>query len=180
MVRTRAELVAAWETGGPRPMILFYGHRYTKTPSRSCFSQFYDSPFSIDDETYKTSEHWMHAEKARLFGDMDTWRKIIDAPSPYIAKRLGRKVKPFDEATWRAHAMQIVIEGNLHKFRAHPDLREFLLSTRDAVIVEAAANDRIWGIGLAADDPAAADPRTWKGDNWLGFCLMAARDALRL
>jgi predicted NAD-dependent protein-ADP-ribosyltransferase YbiA (DUF1768 family) len=38
--------------------------------------------------------------------------------------------------------------------------------------------DRIWGIGLTADDPRAATPSTWRGLNLLGFALMAARDQL--
>jgi predicted NAD-dependent protein-ADP-ribosyltransferase YbiA (DUF1768 family) len=36
----------------------------------------------------------------------------------------------------------------------------------------------VWGIGLAADDPAATSAATWKGLNLLGFALMDARDEL--
>ncbi len=39
--------------------------------------------------------------------------------------------------------------------------------------------DRVWGIGLAADDAAAADPERWRGPNLLGFALMEARARLR-
>ena len=39
--------------------------------------------------------------------------------------------------------------------------------------------DRIWGIGLAADDPRAMHPEQWQGLNLLGFALMDARDALQ-
>jgi len=45
--------------------------------------------------------------------------------------------------------------------------------------VEASPVDRVWGIGLAADDEAASDPERWRGPNLLGFALMAARDRLR-
>jgi len=38
--------------------------------------------------------------------------------------------------------------------------------------------DAIRGIGLAAGDPRAADPRRWKGLNLLGFALMVVRDRL--
>lgn len=47
------------------------------------------------------------------------------------------------------------------------------------VLVEASPVDRIWGIGLATDDPRADDPGRWRGDNLLGFALMDARAALR-
>jgi predicted NAD-dependent protein-ADP-ribosyltransferase YbiA (DUF1768 family) len=45
--------------------------------------------------------------------------------------------------------------------------------------VEASPLDRVWGIGLAADDEAAGDPERWRGDNELGFALMSARARLR-
>ena len=36
----------------------------------------------------------------------------------------------------------------------------------------AATDATVWCIGLSADDPRAADPRQWRGDNLLGFALM--------
>lgn len=45
--------------------------------------------------------------------------------------------------------------------------------------MEASPTDRVWGIGLAADDPRAAHPSTWRGANLLGFALMEARSRLR-
>ena len=67
-----------------------------------------------------------------------------------------------------------------HKFGQHPALREFLLGTGDRVLVEASPMDRVWGIGLAADDERAADPARWRGLNLLGFALMEARGCARL
>ncbi len=66
----------------------------------------------------------------------------------------------------------------MHKFAAHDDLGLFLLNTGDRVLVEASPLDRIWGIGLAADDEAAFDPERWRGQNLLGFALMEARERL--
>ena len=36
----------------------------------------------------------------------------------------------------------------------------------------------IWGIGMAADDPKAGNPKLWNGLNLLGFALMEVRDRL--
>jgi hypothetical protein len=44
---------------------------------------------------------------------------------------------------------------------------------------EASPTDRIWGIGLAADDRRAADPTAWRGLGLLGSALMEAREQLR-
>ncbi len=68
--------------------------------------------------------------------------------------------------------------GSVHKFSAHEELRAFLLATGDRVLVEASPVDRVWGIGIAADDERAADPERWRGPNLLGFALMAARERL--
>ena len=54
----------------------------------------------------------------------------------------------------------------------------FRTRTGDAVLVEASPVDRIWGIGLAADDPRARDPSIWLGLNLLGFALMKVRAQL--
>ena len=70
----------------------------------------------------------------------------------------------------------IVVAGNRAKFARHPDLAAFLRGTAPRVLVAASPVDRIGGIGLAADDPRAADPATWRGLNLFGFALMQVRD----
>ena len=121
----------------------------------------------------------MMAQKALLFNDLEIFNQIIAAKSPAEAKALGRQVRQFDEATWNRQRSAIVVRGNLEKFRQHPDLQEFLLSTKERVLVEASPVDRIWGIGLAADSERAENPKQWQGLNLLGFALMEVRDLLR-
>ncbi|MGJ5203315.1 NADAR family protein [Bradyrhizobium sp. HKCCYLR20261] len=99
-------------------------------------------------------------------------------PGPSQAKKLGREVRGFDDARWTAHRFDIAVRGNVAKFGQNPPLGQWLRSTAEAVLVEASPVDRIWGIGLAADDPRARDPLTWLGLNLLGFALMKARAAL--
>ena len=72
-----------------------------------------------------------------------------------------------------------MVAGNLAKFEQHDDLRDYLLGTGDRVLGEASPVDRVWGIGLSRDDPAASDPSRWRGHNLLGFALMRVRDMLR-
>ena len=159
----------------------FYGHQPHPRGelTRSCLSQWFDAPFEIGGHKYLTAEHYMMAEKARLFADDVIEQKILEAPTPADAKRLGRKVRGFDAGTWSGHRFDIVVAGNVAKFSSTPALRRFLVETGDRVLVEASPVDRIWGVGLALDDPRVNDPRGWDGLNLLGFALMAARSEVQ-
>ena len=100
------------------------------------------------------------------------------AAPPGAAKAIGREVRNFDQQVWERHRFDIVVEGNLGKFGQHEALKEFLLGTSDRILVEASPVDRIWGIGLAADNADAENPNLWKGLNLLGFALMEVRNRL--
>lgn len=161
--------------------LFFWGHQPSKDSvvTKSCLSQWWVADFVVAGITYRSTEHWMMAEKARLFDDKATLARILAAKSPAEAKKLGREIQSFKPEAWEANKVGIVTTGNLHKFSQHKDLREFLLSTGDRVLVEASPVDAIWGIGLAADSPDAANPARWQGPNLLGFALMEVRDQLR-
>ncbi|MEU3859839.1 NADAR family protein [Streptomyces sp. NPDC028722] len=158
----------------------FWGHR-PRPDGRigaSCLSQWWPSPFVVDGAEYATAEHWMMAGKARLFGDAEAERRVLAAEHPAEAKKAGRLVRGFDDATWERDRFRIVVEGSVHKFAADENLLQYLLGTGDRVLVEASPVDPVWGIGLAADDDATADPQRWQGRNLLGFALMEARERL--
>jgi ribA/ribD-fused uncharacterized protein len=179
-IDSRDALVTALRAGAKVRYLHFWGHRARPDGqvSASCLSQWWPSPFTVDGVTYGTAEHWMMARKARLFGDREAERRALSAKHPSQAKKAGRLVRGFDEAIWERERFAIVVEGSVHKFTAHPDLRAFLLGTGDRVLVEASPVDRVWGIGLPASDEAATDPERWRGPNLLGFALMEARGRL--
>lgn len=164
-----------------REFLLFWGHRPSKDGriTKSCFSQWFPAPFNHEECHYPTAEHFMMTAKARLFGDDETARRVLEAPSPALAKKLGRQVRHFNEDTWRQRRLELVVEGNLLKFQQNPAMGEFLLATGGKVLVEASPTDRIWGIGLAQDDRRVKNPKQWKGLNLLGFALMEVREQLR-
>jgi ribA/ribD-fused uncharacterized protein len=72
----------------------------------------------------------------------------------------------------------IVYAGCRLKFSQNPELKEFLLSTSDMLLVEASPYDNIWGIGLNERDAFSIPPSQWPGQNLLGKCLMGVRGAL--
>ncbi|MER5428718.1 NADAR family protein [Streptomyces sp. NPDC002588] len=174
-------LVRAVRAGAAIKYLHFWGHkpRPDGRVGKSCLSQWWPSPFVVEGVGYATAEHWMMAEKARLFGDAEAETQALAAGHPSQAKKAGRLVRGFDEAIWQRERLRIVVEGSVHKFRSDPELTAFLLGTGERVLVEASPVDRVWGIGLAADDEAAGDPERWRGPNLLGFALMEARRRLR-
>ena len=161
--------------------LFFWGNQPSKdgTITKSCLSQWWPVDFEAAGTSYRSTEHWMMAEKARLFNDDKVLAQILAAKSPAEAKKLGREIQGFEPEVWEAHKVEVVVAGNLHKFGQHPELAKFLLSTNDRVLVEASPVDNIWGIGLAADAADAENPARWLGPNLLGFALMEVRDQLR-
>lgn len=143
-----------------------------------CLSQWWPTSFTVDGVDYPSSEHYMMAEKARLFGDETAAAHVLRSDHPGEAKALGARVTGFDEGVWEAHRFDIVVRGNMAKFGQNKELREYLLGTGKRVLVEASPLDRIWGIGLSADADGAEEPSRWRGLNLLGFALMQVRAAL--
>jgi len=174
------ELKQQLQKGKKFNYLFFWGHRQ-KTEGvvdKSCFSQWFPMGFTLDEVYYKTAEHYMMAEKARLF-DESMVEEILNAKTTKEVKALGRKVKNFDDALWSEKAFDVVVAGNMAKFSQNENLKEFLLSTSKKVIVEASPYDKVWGIGMLADDERATNPAKWNGENKLGFALMVVRDKLQ-
>jgi ribA/ribD-fused uncharacterized protein len=160
--------------------LFFWGHQPTRdgSISKTCFSQWFAAGFTIESIHYPTAEHYMMAEKARLFGDEEVRSTILKSTHPKQAKDNGRKVRNFEANLWEAQRVPIVVAGNLAKFQQNPELQKFLVGTGDRILVEASPVDKIWGIGLAADHPDAASPERWPGLNLLGNALMQVRSIL--
>lgn len=144
----------------------------------SPFSQWYRCSFTVGEHAFGCAEQYMMHGKALLFDDAEVAAKILAADHPREHKALGRKVKQFDDATWKRAREAIVMAGNRAKFTQNKDLLELLLATQGTTLVEASPYDKIWGIGLAATDPRANDANRWKGQNLLGKILTALRDEL--
>ncbi|KAA8615662.1 hypothetical protein PtrV1_11058 [Pyrenophora tritici-repentis] len=106
----------------------------------SYLSQWYWSKFTVDGDTYATAEMWMMVQKARLFNDEKTAKQMLATTKPHEHKALGRQVKGFEARVWDQHKVQIVTQGNYHKFTISTDaenLRKMLLAMGERELVEA-------------------------------------------
>lgn len=143
-----------------------------------CLSQWWPASFMVGDQLFPTAEHFMMYSKATLFGDHETASRILDVESPKDAKELGRQVRDFDSQLWHEHRFAVVLRGNLAKFSQNEELKDYIFSTGETVLVEASPVDAIWGIGLSEEAARAVSPSEWKGTNLLGFALMRTRSLL--
>ncbi|WP_369217115.1 NADAR family protein, partial [Streptomyces flavofungini] len=136
-VRSVATLLDAVRSGERVRYLPFWGHtpRRDGTLDRSCLSQWWPSPFTVDGVSYATAEHWMMAAKARLFDDAEAERAVLAARTPAEAKKAGRLVRGFDGAVWERERFAVVVEGSAHKFASDPALGEFLRGTGRRVLV---------------------------------------------
>eukprot|EP00929_Paragymnodinium_shiwhaense_P110497 TRINITY_DN7758_c0_g1_i1.p1 TRINITY_DN7758_c0_g1~~TRINITY_DN7758_c0_g1_i1.p1 ORF type:complete len:583 (-),score=83.36 TRINITY_DN7758_c0_g1_i1:400-2148(-) len=176
---------------GSQKVIPFYsdrpGHPYRE------FSNFYrDSPgytFTLPACAQRhglpSTVHCEFAEKAimvckaAMMGDEEAFQAICEAKFPKDAKDLGRGVRGFDQKLWTSTLEEVAFEVVRQKFAADAGLRKVLLGTGEKVLVEAAPNDRVWGVGLRVSDDRVYHPSEWCGQNILGYSLMRARSVLR-
>lgn len=180
MINNNKALISYLATGNSVKYLHFWGHtQKTHKTDKSCFSQWFPAQFVVDGDTYLTAEHYMMAQKARLFGDNEILEAVLSCQHPGEAKKLGRKVRNFDKTLWDKHCFDYVVAGNIAKFEQNPICKNFLLNTKERVLVEASPLDKIWGIGMDASHPDACNPAKWQGQNLLGFALMVTREKLR-
>lgn len=172
------------QSGYKPEFVFFWGHTPTKSGfiTKSCLSQWWmGHPFVGDSNVqYNTAEHYMMAQKARLFKDDEAFEKIVSSTDPREVKALGRLIKNFDNQVWEENRLFIVATGNMMKFSQHPELIDFLLGTSDKILVEASPFDTIWGIGMDEHNSKCEQPAKWHGENLLGFALMEVRSLLRM
>ena len=132
-------------------------------------SNFAHRPIIIKGKTWVTVEHIFQAAKTL---DEDIREQIRLASTPVIAKQMGRTVQI--RSDWEQIKQEVMLKSVRLKFRLHPGLKEKLLSTKDAVLIEGNRwHDNIWG------DCRCSRCRKIKGKNLLGKILMQVREEVK-
>lgn len=128
-----------------------------------CFSNFALYPVELKGKEWPTAEHYFQAQK---FAGTD-WKEAIRlAESPVLAARMGARQRALraDREEVKDGVMQ---EAVLAKFAQNRELRQTLIDTGDALLVEHTRNDSYWGDGCDG-----------LGKNRLGQILMEVRALL--
>ncbi|KAI6171212.1 DUF1768 domain-containing protein [Aphelenchoides bicaudatus] len=144
--------------------------------NRFPFSNFYRTQFTVDGNKFYSSEQYFMYLKALQFSDNESAQKLLSERDPPKCKAIGRSVKNFDESVWNRESYEAMVKAIRAKFSQNQDLKEYLLATGTAILVEASPYDRIWGIGMAESDENINNPNKWNGQNLLGKALMQVRD----
>jgi N-glycosidase YbiA len=129
------------------------------------FSNFAPFPVKLNGQTWPTTEHFFQAQK---FAGTEHEHTVRKAKSPMTAAHLGRSRKLPLRRDWESAKENIMRHALRAKFTQHVDLRELLLGTDDAKLVEHTARDDYWG-----------DGGDGSGHNRLGQLLMELRAQLR-
>ena len=140
-------------------------HFYSISDEYGEFSNFAPYPIRVDGELWPTTEHCFQAQK---FDDVAYRQKIRKAANPFETARLGRNRKVKLRRDWESVKVNVMHSALRAKFSQYSVLRELLLGTGDARLVEHTENDSCWG-----------DGGNGKGRNMLGQLLMRIRAELR-
>ena len=138
---------------------------YSTTGEYGCFSNFSKHAVHLKGKRWPTTEHYFQAQK---FAGTVHEEDVRACKTAREAANMGRSRKLPLRRDWESVKDGVMLEAVRAKFTQHEDLRETLLGTGDAKLVEHTVNDSYWGDG---DDGS--------GKNRLGQILMRVRDELR-
>lgn len=138
---------------------------YSVNEDFGAFSNFAQYPIKLKGKIWSTTEHYFQAQK---FRGTPYENKIRKASTPMQAAQLGRSRKVKLRPDWERVKDSIMFDAVRAKFTQHKELKELLLSTGDAKIIEHTVNDSYWG-----------DGGNGKGKNMLGKILMKVRKELK-
>ena len=142
-------------------------------------SNWYLSNFKIGSTQFSSMEQYVMYQKAIVFNDTKSAKKILETTDVSKIKALGRQVSNYNDTYWNGVRQIIIYKGLLEKFSQNEDLKKRLLNTGNDILAECAVQDKIWGIGLSMKDVNRWDMEKWRGENLLGFALMLVREELR-
>ena len=142
-------------------------------------SNWYPSPFELDGVRYSSAEQYIMYRKCVIFGDTASAGAVLATDDPGAQQAIGRGAKGYIGDVWAGRRQLVAVRGLLAKFSQNRDLKERLLDTGDAWLVECAQSDAIWACGIRLDGDERFDAGRWRGQNLLGFALMEVRSILR-
>ena len=142
-------------------------------------SNWYPAYFNLDGTTYSSTEQYIMYQKCILFDDMASAVAVLETHDPAEQQAIGQNASGFVGTVWNGMKQIIAFRGLMAKFLQNENLKNQLLSTGNAYLVECAYKDTIWACGIRIHETDRHDMSKWRGQNLLGFTLMEVREAIR-
>ena len=142
-------------------------------------SNWHPSEFTVDGIRFTSAEQYIMYQKCVLFGDTTAAREVLETDDPALQQAIGRDAGGYVDRVWAGMRQIIAIRALRAKFSLNKDLKEKLLATGDAILVECAKSDPHWACGIGLYDDRRLDAKNWPGKNLLGFALMEVREQLK-
>ena len=142
-------------------------------------SNWYPSPFDLDGVHFTSAEQYIMYKKCMVFGDVASAKKVLATEDTKEQQAIGQNAKGYVGKVWEGMRQVVAVHGLLAKFSQNEDLKQMLLDTGDAWLVECAHSDIIWACGIRLNEEERFDSSKWRGKNILGFALMEVRSILR-
>ncbi|MDD5531047.1 MAG: NADAR family protein [bacterium] len=135
---------------------------YRATGEFGFLSNLYKSEIEIDNKMFRSAEDaYQYFKPIKL--EVAEW--LISAPKPHLCAMAAHSLLLFDiKPNWNEIKVSRMKEVLNKKFQ-NPELKEKLLSTGTAILIEDSKTDNFWGIGKKGE-----------GKNMLGKLLMEIRE----
>jgi ribA/ribD-fused uncharacterized protein len=141
-------------------------------------SNWYPSPFDLDEIHFSSAEQYIMYRKCMLFGDEHAAKAVLSTDDPEKQQAIGRDASGYMETVWKGARQMAAFRALMAKFSQNENLKQKLLNTGDAYLVECAGSDKVWACGIRLGDDRRFDAANWDGSNILGFTLMEVRNRL--
>ena len=142
-------------------------------------SNWYPARFTLDGLTFCCTEQYIMYRKCIILGDTDAANKIMQTEDPAMHQKIGQGAHGFNATLWSGIRQVVAMRGIYAKFAQNLTLKQKLLATGDAYLVECAHKDKTWACGRGLEEIERQDISLWSGKNILGFCLMEVRNQLK-
>jgi ribA/ribD-fused uncharacterized protein len=135
--------------------------KFSRFDKESPFATISDHPFLLEDQQWKTPEHYYQANK---FKGLSYAQKIIAAEDGQQAYNLGNRWLKRKVSDWKKNRQLFMTRALFRKVMEYPDIQQALLDTGDSLMIETSSYDYFWGVG-----------RDLRGQNMLGKVWMDIR-----
>ena len=140
-------------------------------------SNFYPCSINIHGILAKSSEHAYQYVKAFRRGDLDTAKKIKDAPNALMAKKLANEL-PYSQK-WADEKVGVMKQILQEKAKQVPEFKDELLNSQSLPLVEAVRGELFWSSGFNKQDTRTTKKKFWPGKNTMGILLSELRTKLK-